>query len=65
MCVRRRKDGGMKKIFVGLVFLMVLFGMGVLIPDDGRTEQMEPNEFAQGVEYTLLMSRDDKVCTIC
>ena len=55
----------MKKIFVGLVFLMVLFGMGVLIPDDGRTEQMEPNEFAQGVEYTLLMSRDDKVCTIC
>ncbi|TLY41328.1 MAG: hypothetical protein E6K59_09635 [Nitrospirae bacterium] len=26
-------------------------------------QQMEPKEFAQGVEYTLLMSRDDKVCT--
>ncbi len=52
----------MRKIFVGLVFLIVLFGMGVLIPDDGQTEQMEPSEFSQGVEYSLLMSREDKVC---
>ena len=29
----------------------------------GALQQMEPGEFAQGVEYKLLMSRDDKVCT--
>lgn len=52
----------MRKIVVGLIFMIVLFGMGVLIPWEGRTEQMEPSEFSQGVEYTLLMSRDDKVC---
>jgi hypothetical protein len=52
----------MRKIFVGLVFLMVLFGRYMLIPDDGHTGKMEPSEFSQGVEYTLLMSREDKVC---
>lgn len=52
----------MRKIFVRLIFLIALIGMGVLSPDYGQAEQMEPSEFSQGVEYTLLMSREDKVC---
>lgn len=52
----------MKKIFMGLVFMIVLFSLAVLIPLHGHAEQMEPSEFSQGVEYTLLMSREDKVC---
>lgn len=52
----------MRKIFVGLVFMIVLFSLAVLTPLHGHAEQMEPSEFSQGVEYTLLMSRDDQVC---
>jgi hypothetical protein len=52
----------MKKTFVSLVLLCVLFGLGILRPLVGWAEQNTPNEFAQGVEYSLLMSKDDKVC---
>lgn len=52
----------MKRAIAGSVFLIVWFGSGLLAPSRGHTEQMEPSEFAQGVEYSLLMSKDDKVC---
>jgi len=53
----------MKKVVVGLVLLCVLFGLGIMRPLVGWAEQNTPNEFTQGVEYSLLMSRDEKVCT--
>jgi len=52
----------MKHIVVGCLFLIVLLSLSVEAPLQSRAEQMEPNEFAQGVEYTLLMSRNDHVC---
>ncbi|CBK40118.1 protein of unknown function [Nitrospira defluvii] len=54
----KRKDGGMRsyKIMGALLVLWVGFGTQVF------AGQMEPSEFAQGVEYTLLMSKNDKVC---
>lgn len=52
----------MRKV-VGLVLLCELFGVGIVRPLVGWAEQNTPSEFAQGVEYSLLMSRNDKVCT--
>lgn len=48
---------------LGLVLLLALTLGVVLEAPAGALQQMEPKEFAQGVEYNLLMSRDDKVCT--
>lgn len=44
------------KIIGALLVLWVGFGTQVF------AEQMEPSEFAQGVEYRLLMSKNDKIC---
>lgn len=47
-------------VFVLLPALTLVVALGA---PAGALQQMEPKEFAQGVEYKLLMSRDDKVCT--
>lgn len=54
--------GRVKRVIAGLLFLIVWFGSELLAPSRGHTEQMEPSEFAHGVEYGLLMSKDDTVC---
>ncbi|SRR6266571_1064540 len=51
----------MRKEFSRVLLLLVLSGS--LVAPASALQQMEPKEFAQGVEYKLLMSRDDKVCT--
>lgn len=47
-----------------LIFILLLALTLVVAPaaPAGALQQMEPKEFAQGVDYKLLMSRDDKVC---
>lgn len=47
-------------VFVLIFALTLVEALGA---PAGALQQMEPEEFAQGVEYKLLMSRDDKVCT--
>lgn len=54
--------GRVKRVIAGLLFLIVWSASELLAPSRGHTEQMEPSEFAQGIEYSLLMSKDDKVC---
>jgi hypothetical protein len=47
-------------------FLLALLSLPLsllLAAPASSLQQTEPKEFAQGVEYKLLMSRDDKVCT--
>lgn len=54
--------GRVKRPIGGFLFLIMWLGSELLAPSRGQTEQMEPSEFAQGVEYSLLMSKDDTVC---
>ena len=51
----------MKKSSLTPFFLFVLIML--LATHASALQQMEPKEFAQGVEYKLLMSQNDKVCT--
>ena len=49
-----------------LLFLLTLLSFPLILllaVHSSALQQMEPKEFAQGVEYKLLMSRNDKVCT--
>ncbi len=52
----------MKSIIARFIFLLVWAAQGLLASYPVFAEQMEPDEFAQGVEYSLLMSKKDKVC---
>lgn len=52
----------MNRILAQLIFLLVWASQGLLDFSQVFAEQMEPSEFAQGVEYRLLMSKNDKVC---
>lgn len=45
-----------------LIFLLVWASQGLLALSQVHAEQMEPGEFAQGVEYKLLMSKYGMVC---
>ena len=49
-------------MIAGLIFLLVWASQGLLALSQVHAEQMEPGEFAQGVEYKLLMSKYEMVC---
>jgi hypothetical protein len=54
-------NGSMRLKFTYAFLLLTLIWMHVA--PASALQQMEPKEFAKGVEYEVLMSRDDEVCT--
>ena len=52
----------MRTWFVSVLLAVLIVLTVTTVVPASALQQMEPSEFVQGVEYALLMSRDDKVC---